>query len=138
MTTECRHRLGPLLSDPRELLWRQVHPGFIHDGRVSSQAFTPTPKDEGLLSVARESLTTAKDAFRHHVETLGFASAGVMAVSVGECLDASLNSYDQPLPHNPAHAIVDFRALSDKQTGKTGRKLAALARSRGFVYQQGS
>ena len=33
------------------LLLRQIHPSFVQDGRVTSQAFRPTPKDESLLSV---------------------------------------------------------------------------------------
>ena len=36
---------------PDTLLLRQIHPGFIQGGRVTSQAFRPTPKDEFLLSV---------------------------------------------------------------------------------------
>ena len=33
------------------LLYRQVHPNWTVDGGISWQAFRPTPKDEGLLSV---------------------------------------------------------------------------------------
>jgi len=33
------------------LLHRQVNPAFVQSGRVTSQAFKPTPKDQGLLSV---------------------------------------------------------------------------------------
>ena len=33
------------------LLLRQIHPSFVQKGRVTSQAFRPTPKDEHLLSV---------------------------------------------------------------------------------------
>ena len=33
------------------LLYHQVHPSWIVDGGISWQAFRPTPKDEGLLSV---------------------------------------------------------------------------------------
>ena len=38
-----------LLADDDEVLFRQVHPAFVRDGRPSSQAFRPTPKDEGSL-----------------------------------------------------------------------------------------
>jgi len=137
MTAESSPPLGPALSNRDELLWRQVNPHFVHGGRVSSQVFKPTPKDEGLLSVARSSRTTAEDAFHHHVKILGFVSAGVLAVSVGECLGESLTSYEQPLPDNPAHAVVDFRVLSDKDRERKAKRLAAAARSRGFTYQPG-
>jgi hypothetical protein len=46
------------LADDEELLFRQVHPSFVRDGRPSSQAFRPTPKDDRKLSVARGALTT--------------------------------------------------------------------------------
>ncbi len=36
---------------PDTLLLRQIHPSFVQDGRVTSQAFRPTPKDELRLSV---------------------------------------------------------------------------------------
>lgn len=32
-------------------LHRQVHPSWVQDGRATSQAFKPTPKDNGRLSV---------------------------------------------------------------------------------------
>ena len=73
------------LSDDEELLFRQVHPSFVRDGRPSSQAFRPTAKDEGKLSVARGSLTTPAGAFEVHTTGLGLPSAGTWAVTVGEC-----------------------------------------------------
>ncbi|MBI3267886.1 MAG: hypothetical protein HYZ53_02610 [Planctomycetes bacterium] len=51
-----------LLKDGGEMLYRQVFPAFVRDGRPSSQAFCPTPKDNHLLSVARSALTTAEAA----------------------------------------------------------------------------
>ena len=36
---------------PDTLLFRQVNPGWIREGRVTSQAFKPTAKDEKKLSV---------------------------------------------------------------------------------------
>lgn len=38
-----------VLQDTEEELFRLVHPSFVHDGRVSSQALRPTPKDQNLL-----------------------------------------------------------------------------------------
>jgi|GEM_PF-2366173 len=48
------------LAENEELLFRQVHPSFVRDGRVGSQAFRPTPKDKKMLSVAQVSKTTAQ------------------------------------------------------------------------------
>jgi hypothetical protein len=33
------------------LLHRQINPSWVQQGRVTSQAFRPTPKDESKLSV---------------------------------------------------------------------------------------
>ena len=35
----------------KTILLRQIHPIWIQQGRVTSQAFRPTPKDENKLSV---------------------------------------------------------------------------------------
>ena len=39
------------MTEGLRLLHRQVHPSWIQEGRITSQAFSPTPKDLGLLSV---------------------------------------------------------------------------------------
>jgi hypothetical protein len=39
---------------PETLLLRQIHPSFVQAGRVTSQAFRPTPKDGSLLSITME------------------------------------------------------------------------------------
>jgi hypothetical protein len=126
------------LTHPDELLFRQVHPSFIRDGRVSSQAFRPTPKDQKMLSVARASKTTAQAAFELHTQCNKLASAGTWAVTVGECQALSL-----PVRHDevtegdcpdPAHSVVDFTALSNSKTEAQGARLARHANDRGRLY----
>lgn len=67
------------------LLFRHVHPNWIQDGRVTSQVFRPTPKDESLLSVYDGDLIPAEDAWKHFTGTLNFSAAGTLAVTVFEC-----------------------------------------------------
>jgi hypothetical protein len=125
------------LTDETEHLFRQIHPKppFIQDGRVSSVAFRPTEKDQGRLSVARSSKTTAEDSYRTYVAQ-GFTSAGVMAVSVHECHSIDLTAYDDPLPNNPAHAFIDFsKCSSKKECEKNAKILSERARKRGFLFQ---
>lgn len=69
---------------PETLLHRQIHPAFVQKERVTSQAFKPTPKDEQKLSVYDGDQITAKACWEHFTER-GFASAGVLSVSVEEC-----------------------------------------------------
>lgn len=102
-----------LLTDGAELLYRQVHPSWIKDGQPSSQAFKPTTKDEGRLSTARAAKITAEAAFIHHTGTLGLASAGSWAVTVGEVgadpvpLQAFADPVEEPKP-DPAHAYIAY------------------------------
>jgi hypothetical protein len=128
------------LSDDEELLFRQVHPSFVRDGRPSSQAFRPTPKDEGKLSVARESLTTAAAAYELYVAGLGFPSAGTWGVTIGECGEQGLKAFSDPLTAPPAkvadsaHAVIDFAAHSKSQAEAKGARLARKAVDRGRLH----
>jgi hypothetical protein len=128
------------LSDQQEMLFRQVHPNFVRDGRPSSQVFRPTKKDGGKLSVARGSLTTAEDAFRHHTERLQLPSAGTWGVLVGECMEQALQTFPDPTTApperfaDPAHAYVDFCGMSSSQAEARGTKLTRYANKRDCLY----
>lgn len=139
MTEEQAAGEGPSaerqLNDPHELLYRQVHPNWIDDGEPSSQAFKPTKKDEGMLSIALGSKTTAEDAFRHHTETLGLASGGTWAVSVEEASDVELRAYEQPLDNSPAHGFIDFRNTGGSAAERKAKQLRVNARDRGCLHQ---
>jgi hypothetical protein len=131
----------PRLTDAEELLYRQVHPSWMRDGRVSSQAFTPTKKDQGQLSTARSAMTSPKGAFRLHTEGRGLPSAGTWAVSVAECEAFELRVFHAPTTcppepvADPAHAIVDFSTLeSNSRKDAMGAKLAQRARERGCLF----
>lgn len=128
------------LTDRDEILFRQVHPAWVRDGRPSGQAFRPTAKDHGRLSVARGVLTTAQAAYEHYTASLGFQSAGTWAVSVGECRGLSLPTEGDPIPEapgqpaDPAHAVIEFSGLSKAQGEAKGAKLARFASERGRLY----
>lgn len=126
------------LDHPGEVLYRQVHPLWIADGEPSSQAFKPTKKDEGMLSIAVGSKTTAEKAFLHHTQGLKLASAGTWAVTVGEVAAVELSSFDQPRESSPAHGFIDFRALARRAMESKAKLLVAKARERGCMYQPSS
>ncbi|HEY8379335.1 MAG TPA: hypothetical protein VIK91_22730 [Nannocystis sp.] len=121
---------GPQLTDGSEQLFRQVHPSWIQAGKPTSQAFRPTPKDKGLLSVSRSAKTSASEAFELHTRVKGLESAGVWGFLVSDCSDAGLAVYadpvEQPIP-DPAHSVVDFRHLSDKEARGRSQILKAKA-----------
>lgn len=108
------------ISTVDEKLWRQVNPGWVHDGRVSSQLFRPTPKDTGEVSVTRSSLVTPQAAHQHHTGTLGYASVGVFCVEVSEVNETGLRAVDDAHVDDgetrpPAHAYVDYKLIDSKK-----------------------
>lgn len=126
------------LNDGDELLHRQVHPTFLQKGRVSSQAFRPTPKDDGMLSVSRGSVTSAEDAYVLYTGDKGLASVGVWSVTVSECGGVNLKAFHdaviEPVP-DPAHSFVDFRQITPSAAEKCSKQLAACARARGCQHR---
>ncbi len=116
------------------LLLRQIHPTFVQGGFATSQAFRPTPKDEGKLSVYDGEQIAAEASWVHYTTQLQHASIGTMAVSVAECATESLPVQPDPAPF-PEHAIIDFTELSDKECRVKSKKLQAKAQTRGWLYQ---
>lgn len=128
-----------VLTDDDELLFRQVHPNWMKGDEPSSQAFKPTSKDAGRLSVARGSMTTAEAAFDLHTGAMGLVSAGTWAVNVGEVsrdpvsLSALGDAVFEPVP-DPAHALIDFGGLARREVEIKAKLLLAAARSRGRLH----
>lgn len=116
------------------LLLRQIHPGFLQNDRVTSQAFRPTPKDEKKLSVYDGDLTTPGQSYRHYTEELRLSSTGVMAVTAGECRAIDLSPASDPEPF-PEHAVIDFSGLSEKAIKTKAKILKSRAMARGWLYR---
>lgn len=129
---------------PDDLVYRQIHPSHAPDGKPSSQAFNPTSKDEGMLSVDDSRLVTAEDSWNHFTKNLGFQSAGTWAVSFdeieGSCglvlLKDPLDDPENPSLKNPAHCLIDFNGLASKGEKKRwAQQLAIIASARGNQFQ---
>jgi hypothetical protein len=127
---------GRVLNSDTVLL-RQIHPLFVQQGRVTSQAFRPTPKDEHKLSVYDGDMISAGRSFHHYTTTLCFASAGVMGVSVGECNDLALAVSPDPLPF-PEHVVIDYSAFEKNVVEKKAKLLKARAETRGWLFLDAS
>jgi hypothetical protein len=120
--------------NPTLLLHRQIPSAWIQGDRVTSQSFKPYPKDNNRVSVYRDDLMSAEEAWRHYTEELRLNSVGIVAVSVEECRNESLAVDPDGIPY-PAHASIVFPLeLSKNQIEKTAGRLAAKARSRGWQY----
>lgn len=115
-------------------LLRQVHPSFIQDGRVSSQAFRPTPKDDKKLSVYDGHAIAAPDAFEHYTKSLNQSSVGVMAVTCQECAQLELEAMDDPLENFPEHAVIDFSPYGTNATEKKAKILRKRAEERDWLF----
>lgn len=127
-----------------DLVFRQVHPNHWDGKNPNSVAFSPTPKDEGKLSVDDASLVTAEGAWTQFTEKLGFQSVGTWAVSFAEIgaaggLALVRNPITDPVDEsksNPAHCLIDFSGLTSKgQKKKRAQELAIKASARGCQFK---
>jgi hypothetical protein len=122
------------MMTPDTLLHRQVNPSWVQDGRVTSQLFKPSPKDDGRLSVYDGDRISAPAAWAHFTRILGFLSVGVMSVTATECATHGLPVEPDPEPF-PEHAIIRFVGLSPNEVRKRAKYLTKAAQLRGWQYR---
>jgi hypothetical protein len=115
-------------------LLRQVHPSFIPDGQMTSQAFMPFPRDDSKLSVYDGDHVSAGESYQHYTGALNNESDGVWGVTCTEVEAIDLASAIDPLPDSPAHAIIDFSGKSTSTCRKLAKKLTNFARARGRLH----
>ncbi len=126
-------------ENPNEVLFRQIHPSFIQDGKPSSQPFMPSPKDENKLSVDRSTISTARDSFERYTGD-GFSSAAVYGMSVGELSRESIPCISDPIKDdpqvsdNPAHALADYSQHNSNQQKLKAKRLKIAALARGQIH----
>lgn len=120
---------------PATTLLRQVHPQFLSDGELTSQAFFPFPKDDGKLSVYDSDQITVEEAFRHYTLVLKNASHSVWGIACIEVSAIGLTSEADPKPNFPSHAVVNFGQRSEKECRKLAKKLKMFALQRGCLFQ---
>ncbi|OGS94606.1 MAG: hypothetical protein A3H31_12820 [Gallionellales bacterium RIFCSPLOWO2_02_FULL_57_47] len=116
------------------LLLRQIHPSFVQAGRPTSQAFRPTPKDENKLSVYDGDKITPEAAWHHFTANPDCSSAGVMAVTKGQCVDLSLGVIADGEIF-PEHVSIDYSAFAKSEIEKKAKVLKGYAQARGWLYQ---
>ena len=95
-----------------KLLYRQIHPTFVSNNRVTSQAFTPG-RDK-RLSVYDGDMIAAENAWKHYVMVMELQSSGVMAVTEAECGSQNLPVIPDPIDCYQEHTVIDFNHLSRK------------------------
>lgn len=128
------------LADEADLVWRSVHPAWFVNGRLSSQAFRPTPKDQLMLSGASSRSVTAEEHFTEYTEDFGLESCGVWAISVGEAAAEGLPCWadegtpQAPLPCPRGHVSIDFRGKTGAELRRVGQRLRTFAEVRGRIH----
>ena len=115
-------------------LLRQIHPAFIHDGRLGSSAFRPSKKDNGLLSVYDGDLIIAEEAFLHFNAQPNCNSHCVCGVTHYEAGSIGLESRPDTENHFPEHAIIDFTPYGSSRQEKLAKHLRKFAQDRGILY----
>lgn len=118
------------------LLHRQVHPHFVVDGQLTSQAFLPFPKDGGELSVYDGSLGSAASSYKHYTEVLKCESIGVYSVSKEEADFEGVPAESTPQENFPEHAKIDFNQVPQNTWRKVAKKLKKRALDRGCQFSR--
>lgn len=116
------------------MLLRQIHPSWVQEGNITSQAFQPTMKDEDRLSVYDGDRISPEESWEHYTKDLSFESVGVMGVTVKECKELGPIPKDDPIPF-PEHIVIDFSSFGSSATKRIAKKLKAKAVARGWQYQ---
>ncbi len=123
--------------DAETLLLRQIHPSFVQNGRPSSQAFRPSPKDERMLSVDNGSKISPRASWERFTRALECGSAGVMAITVAECSGQELANIEDGDPY-PEHCSIDFSDLSENSIKKKAKILVSHAIQRDWLFKDSS
>lgn len=117
------------------VLLRQAHPRFMDGDAPTSQAFVPFPKDEGNLSVYDGDQGTAAESYSHYTEVQKLESAGVWGVTKAETDELDLPAAPDPLPGNPAHAVIQFGERTQRESRKLAKALKRMALERGCLHR---
>ena len=115
-------------------LLRQIHPSFIQLGRVTSQAFYPTPKDENKLSVYDGDQISCEEAWMHYTNDLHLHSVGTQIILHSECTEKGLSVTADPEAFKE-HVLIDFTDLSNGKKKSIAKFLRNAAEKRGWCYE---
>lgn len=128
------------------LLHRQIHPTWVQNDFISSQAFLaensiaslsfiPSEKDNNKLSVYNGDKYTAEESFLHFAKL--FQSAGVLSVKILEVDSIGELSYLEDNSPFDGHTIIDYtNVINQTQIKKKAKKLKNLAVARGWTHKK--
>jgi len=115
-------------------LLRQIHPSFVQNGKVTSQAFHPTPKDENKLSAYDGDQITCEESWKHYVNDLNLQSVGTQVILYEECTVKDLTVIPDSGTFKE-HVLIDFTGLSNGQKKSKSKFLRNAAEKRAWCYE---
>ena len=116
------------MTEDNRKLYRQVHPQYVVEDRLSELIFTlsnepsilskstfiPTERDKGFLSVYNSKVFTSKQAHEDYTQK-GLKSACVVSVTVQNCTDLNLGVIDDNIPFH-GHSSIDYNSIENKKS----------------------
>jgi hypothetical protein len=127
------------IDDPQEVQFRQVNPSWVDEGHPTRQAFSPSTKDYGCLSLDRSISITAKQSFENFT-ALGLKSEAVYGIAASEFgeepnpIECHASPIEEDVYINPHHSHADFNGLSKGQRKAKITELRRVALSRGKLH----
>lgn len=128
------------------LLHRQIHPTWVQNETISSQAFLaenniaslafiPSEKDDKKLSVYNGEKFSAKESYIHFIAD--YKSTGVLSVTISEI--NSIGNLNVEEDNNPfdGHSVIDYNSVENStQIKKKAKKIKNLAVQRGWTHKE--
>jgi hypothetical protein len=127
------------IDDPEEVQFRQVHPSWVDEGHPTRQAFSPSTKDNGCLSLDRSIGITARQSYENFT-ALGLKSEAVYGIASGEfgAEPNPIECYASPIEEddhtNLHHSHADFNELNKGQRKTKITELRRVALNRGKLH----
>lgn len=127
------------ITTASEIQMRQIHPTWIHEGRVGSVAFRPFPKDNGYLSLHELKKISTERALEIYTQIKKLKSDDILGVSVQEINAVNLKVHEDPSEDGPspeadeldaAHSSIDFTSFGNNQISSKSKTLTEKARDR--------
>lgn len=87
-----------------------------------------------MLSVYDGDQITAEAAWKHFTNEPHCRSAGVMAVTQGQCVAMALGVIADGVPF-PEHASIDYSTFAKGEIEKKAKVLKGHAQARGWLFQ---
>ena len=113
-----------------------IYPNPDSSDAATSADFNPFRRQDPNLSAYDSRLISAAAAYRHFVDQ-GNTASGVIALTAGECESLELVVVPDPLPGNPAHALIRFDAIPERRNAfrSVALQLKDFANQRGWIYR---